>query len=129
MSAVAEPLAAEPPILHTVEEAAGLLRIGRTLAYSLARRYEDSGGRDGLPVVRLGNCLRVPRSALMELANRGRVAPLSNLENALPHDHLDDAARSTDRALRLVDMCDDDTQPDHCEDGAVEQLAIRFPQD
>ncbi len=34
MSAVAEPLAAEPPILHTVEEAAGLLRIGRTLAYS-----------------------------------------------------------------------------------------------
>lgn len=127
MSAVAEPLAAEPPILHTVEEAAGLLRIGRTLAYSLARRYEDSGGRDGLPVVRLGSCLRVPRSALMELANRGRVAPLSDLEHVLPHDDFDDATRSTDRALRLVDMCDDGTQPDRCCDGAVEQLAPHFP--
>ena len=46
------------PLLYTVEEAAGLLRIGRTLAYALARRYERSAGSDGLPVVRLGNCLR-----------------------------------------------------------------------
>jgi len=38
MSAVGErgPLSVEPPILHTVEEAAGLLRIGRTLAYAMA---------------------------------------------------------------------------------------------
>ena len=37
----------EPPLLLTVEEAAELLRIGRTLAYALARRYEDTGGLEG----------------------------------------------------------------------------------
>ena len=48
------------PLLLTVEEAAGILRIGRTLAYELARRDEASGGTAGLPVMRLGGCLRVP---------------------------------------------------------------------
>jgi hypothetical protein len=47
----------------TVVEAAGVLRIGRTLAYQLASRYL-AGEPDGLPVIRLGGCLRVPRSAL-----------------------------------------------------------------
>jgi hypothetical protein len=69
------------PLLHTVEEAAGVLRIGRTLAYALARRYETSDGRDGLPVVRVGNCLRVPHWALMELACNGRVVTLSELNH------------------------------------------------
>ncbi len=67
------------PLLYTVEEAAELLRIGRTLAYKLARKYEASGGREGLPVIRLGNCLRVPRWALLELACNGRVVSLSEL--------------------------------------------------
>lgn len=69
----------ELPLLLTVEEAAAVLRIGRTLAYALARRYETSGGREGLPVVHLGGCLRVPRWALMELAWKGRVVALSEL--------------------------------------------------
>ncbi len=68
-----------PPLVHTVEEAARELRIGRTLAYALARRYEITGGTAGLPVVRLGNCLRVPRRALLEFATTGRVVPLSEL--------------------------------------------------
>ena len=71
--------AREPPLLHTVEEAAEVLRIGRTLAYALARRYEDTGGLEGLPVIRLGNCLRVPRWALLELALNGRTVPLGEL--------------------------------------------------
>ena len=71
--------AAEAPLLHTVEEAAGVLRIGRTLAYELARRYEASGGVAGLPVIRLGSCLRVPRWALLELARTGRVVALCEL--------------------------------------------------
>ena len=75
---------ARDPLLYTVEEAAGVLRIGRTLAYALARRYETSGGRDGLPVVRLGNCLRVPHWALMELACNGRVVTLSELNRGRP---------------------------------------------
>ena len=53
----------ETPLL-TVEEAAGVLRIGRSLAYQLTREYDATGGMSGLPVIRLGGCLRVPRWAL-----------------------------------------------------------------
>ena len=60
-------------LVVTVEESAQVLRIGRTLAYELARRYQASAGTDGLPTVRVGSCLRVPRWALVELAEHGRV--------------------------------------------------------
>lgn len=60
----------------TVEEAARVLRIGRSLSYQLAREYLDSGGASGLPVIRVGSCLRVPRWALIELAQTGRVVRL-----------------------------------------------------
>ena len=79
MSAVGKlegPPATEPPLLHTIEEAGEMLRVGRTLAYALARRYEETVGLEGLPVIRLGNCLRVPRWALLELALCGRVVRL-----------------------------------------------------
>lgn len=56
-----------PPDVLTVEEAAQILRIGRNSAYGLARRWIDSGGEEGLPAIRLGRCLRVPRSALERL--------------------------------------------------------------
>lgn len=65
--------------MHTVEEAGEALRIGRTHAYALAHRYEASGGATGLPVVRLGNCLRVPRWALLVLCRTGHVVTLSEL--------------------------------------------------
>ena len=48
----------------TVEEAATQLRIGRTLAYRLARECLATGGRSGLPVIRVGKLLRVRRSDL-----------------------------------------------------------------
>ena len=82
MSAVGKleaPPAHEPSLLHTIEEAADVLRVGRTLAYALARRYEETAGLEGLPVIRLGNCLRVPRWALLELALNGRTVPLGEL--------------------------------------------------
>jgi hypothetical protein len=53
--------------LLTVEEAARVLRIGRTLAYQLARRYRATDGAEGLPVIELGNVLRVPRAKLEAL--------------------------------------------------------------
>ena len=55
-----------PPLL-TVEEAAKLLRIGRTKAYALAREWRATGGRSGLPVVDFGHVLRVPVGKLEEL--------------------------------------------------------------
>ena len=58
---------AELPDVLTIEEAAAVLRIGRTAAYSLARQFRVSEGRVGLPVVCFGRHLRVPRAALMQL--------------------------------------------------------------
>src|SRR5918996_659374 len=56
------------PDFLTVEEAARVLRIGRTSAYQLAQRWCSTDGREGLPVVRVGRLLRVPRHALERLA-------------------------------------------------------------
>ena len=68
----------EYPLLLTIDEAAGVLRIGRSLAYELARLYEQTEGRLGLPAMRLGSCLRVPRWALAELVATGRVVRLAD---------------------------------------------------
>lgn len=52
------------PDFLTVEEAARVLRVGRTAAYALARAWRETDGREGLPVVEFGRLLRVPRAAL-----------------------------------------------------------------
>jgi len=54
----------DAPDFLTVEEAARILRIGRTAAYELARSWRETNGERGLPVVAFGRLLRVPRSAL-----------------------------------------------------------------
>jgi excisionase family DNA binding protein len=51
----------------TIEEAAAVLRISRGAAYALARRWRETGGREGIPCLRLGRTLRVPRDALHEM--------------------------------------------------------------
>ena len=55
------------PDLLTIEEAAAVLRIGRTTAYELANRDLATGGGEGLGVVRVGRLLRVRRTALEAL--------------------------------------------------------------
>jgi hypothetical protein len=55
------------PELLTVEEAARLIRVGRTKAYAMTREWRATGGRSGLPVVDFGHVLRVPRHALEAL--------------------------------------------------------------
>ena len=64
----------ELPELLTVEEAAALLRIGRGLAYQLARSYLSDGCAEGLPVIRLGRKLRVPKRQLVKLLDGEQVA-------------------------------------------------------
>ena len=54
----------ELPDVLTVEEAAALVRIGRTAAYQLARQYLATDGAEGMPVRRIGRQLRVPRELL-----------------------------------------------------------------
>lgn len=56
--------------LSTVEEAAQFLRIGRGMAYRAARRYLDTGGEQGLPVILLGRNLRVPKLLLVAVDRR-----------------------------------------------------------
>jgi hypothetical protein len=56
------------PAFLTVEEAGVLLRIGRTKAYAMSVEWRTTGGKSGLPVIDLGDVLRVPRKALEELA-------------------------------------------------------------
>jgi excisionase family DNA binding protein len=51
----------------TVDEAAANLGISRGLAYSLANRYVDTGGMDGLPASRLGRRLLIKRAGIERL--------------------------------------------------------------
>jgi hypothetical protein len=52
-----------------VIEAARFLRISRTSAYALTRRFLETDGREGLPAVRIGRSVRVPVAALEHMAN------------------------------------------------------------
>lgn len=56
-----------PPFLR-VEQAQELTQLGRTQIYEQARRWLDSGGKEGIPAVRFGRCVRIPTAALLALA-------------------------------------------------------------
>ena len=69
MSKLPEPAAATlsgPPDFLTLDEAAAVLRVGRSTAYREANAFERSGGQTGIPVVRYGKLFRVPRCRLEE---------------------------------------------------------------
>lgn len=58
---------AVPLMTLSVEEAAGLLGVGRTKAYDMTREWRATGGESGLPVIDCGNTLRVPLYPLADL--------------------------------------------------------------
>lgn len=62
----------EPRATLTVEEAAAILGIGRTLAFELART-----GR--LPTIRLGRRILVPRAALDRMLDNQPATPASGV--------------------------------------------------
>ena len=53
------------PDMLRVDEAAAVLRISRSRAYDEVAAFQRSGGGEGLPSIRIGRCLRVPKRALI----------------------------------------------------------------
>ena len=58
-----------------VEEAARILRISRSAAYEQANVYLATNGATGLPVIRLGRSIRVPRAVIEALLATGSAGP------------------------------------------------------
>jgi excisionase family DNA binding protein len=56
------------PAVLTVEEAASVLRIGRSAAYQAARSGD-------LPTIKIGRAIRVPRHRLVELLGEPKAEP------------------------------------------------------
>ena len=59
-----------------------MLRIGRTAAYSLTRRYIDTDGADGIPAQKIGRQVRVPRYKLEEALGGPITWPLASATTA-----------------------------------------------
>ncbi len=49
------------PEMITIDEMSRYLRCGHSWLYSQARRWKATGGKEGLPSVRLGAAIRFPR--------------------------------------------------------------------
>jgi hypothetical protein len=65
--AAVEEAVASLPLMLTVEQAREVLWIGRSLAYGEVRRYLATDGREGIPAVRIGSAIRIPRAGLVDL--------------------------------------------------------------
>jgi hypothetical protein len=86
-----------PPDFLTLDEAAAVLRVGRSTAYREANAFERSGGRTGIPVVRYGKQFRVPRCRLEDQLGGPITWPLP-VESVTP----EPTTRSSRRAERAV---------------------------
>ena len=75
--------ASVPPDFLTLEEAAAVLRVGRSTAYREANAFERSGGRTGIPVIRFGKQFRVPRWRLEEQLGGPITWPLPTSDTAI----------------------------------------------
>jgi hypothetical protein len=87
-------------LMLTVEQARVVLGIGRSLAYGEVRRYLATGGREGIPAVRIGSAIRVPRAGLVELVLA--LAPVVSGRRAVRRPLRRHAARPTGRASRTA---------------------------
>lgn len=61
----------QTPLFYRVEEAAEILRISRSSAYEMANAWLRSDGTRGLPCVRLGRRIVVPRAVIDDWAAIG----------------------------------------------------------
>ena len=72
-----------PPDFLTVEEAADVLRIGRTSAYRQARRYLATNGAEGLCADRFGKQIRIPRCGLEKRLGGPITWPITDYDSAV----------------------------------------------
>ncbi len=56
-----------PPFLR-IEQAQELTQLGRSQIYEMTRRWRETDGKEGIPVVQFGRCLRIPTAGLLRLA-------------------------------------------------------------
>jgi hypothetical protein len=56
-----------PPFLR-IEQAQEITQLGRSQLYEQTKLWRATGGKEGIPVVRFGRCLRIPTAALLRLA-------------------------------------------------------------
>lgn len=54
------------PGMLRIDEAAELLRVSKSHVYAVVAEYERTEGESGLPAIRVGHAIRVPREALRE---------------------------------------------------------------
>jgi hypothetical protein len=54
------------PLMLSVEQARGVLGIGRSLAHGEVRHLATDG-REGIPAIRLGGAIRIARAGLVDL--------------------------------------------------------------
>lgn len=68
MAPLNERSAAEYPPLLTVAQVQDVTQLGRGQIYRLIQKYLDSGGREGIPSIRFGRSLRVPKDGLFQMS-------------------------------------------------------------
>lgn len=94
------------PDLLTIEEAARVLRIGRTKAYAMGQEWRVTEGRSGIKVREFGGQLRVPRvwieeqlgAPLRSIPQRpGRANPTRNEGCAQTTERNEGRAQTTER--------------------------------
>jgi hypothetical protein len=94
-----------PPDFLTLDEAAAVLRVGRSTAYREANAFERSGGRTGIPVIRFGKQFRVPRCRLEDQLGGPITWPLPApiaVEPRVAKQTATRSSRSTKRPKRAV---------------------------
>ena len=101
MTSMIEPtvsVSSTAPDFLTLEEAAAVLRVGRSTAYREANAFEASGGTTGIPVARYGRQFRVPRYWLEERLG----GPLTWPPPIAIEPEIAQQSRLTERAKRTV---------------------------
>ena len=113
------PVDDRPPDFLTVEEAGAVLRFSRGKSYELAREFLATGGASGMPVLRLGRQLRVPRALFEQWIGGPLTWPIPTTH---PNDPVAIASPLSSKPSRSHA-----TRPPVRRSPRVEQTSIPFP--